>query len=303
MVKQSAIDASLALAVWLVLTRRRGAVRPLAALVAPALVPPVVGLLAATSASDWWYAIVTYRSQGDSFLSGPLQHRFYLLGRSLPEAALALSVAAVPAVYGWRRAPLLARLWVGAAALGVAGGGNFHPHYYLQLVPPLAVLGGIGVARALEDRSRVVAWAVAGALAGGVLAWLPLVPRSGAAQADALFRERHLRYDARLAAYARGHTPPGTRIFVMWAAAQVYYLSDRAPATRYLWYRNIQEVPGALDSVRRTLAGPRPPALVFGIHDPEMIDKSGQTARILRTRYRLVARIAGVPVYAPRAAS
>jgi 4-amino-4-deoxy-L-arabinose transferase-like glycosyltransferase len=303
MVKQSGVDAGLALFLWLLLTRRRAAAVPALVLVAAAAVPPLVGLLAADSRGDWWYAMVTYRSEGDSFFSEPLRHRLYLLGTSLPEATLGLAAAAVPAAYGWRRAPLLARLWLGAAAVGVLGGGNFHPHYYLQLVAPLAVLGAIGVARLAETRAPAVAAACAGALACGLLAPSPLMPVGGVEQADALFREEHLRYDAALAAYARDHTGAGERIFVVWAAAQVYYLADRPSITPYIWYRNVQEVPGALAAVRRTLAGPDPPALVFGIHQPEMIDKSGRTAAILRRRYRVVARIEGVPVYRPRAAA
>src|SRR6476646_5292545 len=64
-------------------------------------------------------------------------------------AVVPVAVAAVPAPSfdGWRPSPGLLRLWLGAAALRVAGGGNFHAHYYIQPAGPLAVLGGVGAAR------------------------------------------------------------------------------------------------------------------------------------------------------------
>ena len=98
-------------------------------------------------------------------------------------------------------------------------------------------------------------------------------------------------------AYVRSHTRPGQRIFVMWAAANVYYLSDRRPAVRYLWYRNIQAIPGALAGVRKVLAGPDPPALIVGEQPAGDLDRSGLTGRLLARRYQRVATVSGIPIY------
>jgi hypothetical protein len=131
---------------------------------------------------------------------------------------------------------------------------------------------------------------------------VPLWFDSPAAQARNVFpSDPHLRTDAAVVRYIRAHTRPGQRIFVMWAAADLYYLADRDPSFRYMWFRNIQAIPGALGQARRMLAGPRPPALVIGINSPGSMDPSGATARILQRRYRQVATVAGVPIYAPRA--
>ena len=48
------------------------------------------------------------------------------------------------------------------------------------------------------------------------------------------------------------------------------------------------------------LSGSHPPALVVGITSPASMDPSGRTQRILDSRYRLAARVEGVPIYAPR---
>jgi 4-amino-4-deoxy-L-arabinose transferase-like glycosyltransferase len=299
MVKQSAVDAGVAGALLVAVRERRRAVVPLATLVGAAAVPPALGAAAARDAGDWWYAVVGYRGEGDSLLSGDFGARMDLLWHSLPAPALALAAAAVLAAYGWRAAPLLARLWLGAALVGVAGGGNFHHHYYLQLVPPLAVLGGIGAAQLARTREPRFAAAAGALFAGGVLAAVPLWPLAPAEQARTVFPDDpHLALDAPVAAYLRAHTAPGDRVLVIWAAASVVYLADREPAAPYLWYRNVEAVPGALATTRRALAR-GVPSLVAVLHPPGAIDDSGATERILARRYRPVARVAGVAVYAP----
>jgi hypothetical protein len=129
----------------------------------------------------------------------------------------------------------------------------------------------------------------------------PLWVDSSAAQARAVFpNDPHLLSDGAVVRYVRAHTRPGQRIFVLWAAADIYYLADRDPAVRYMWYRNIQAIPGALDEARAALRSSDPPALVIIENLPAGIDRSGETGRILDGRYRRVAIVSGVPVYAPR---
>ena len=301
MLKQSGFDAGAAAAVYLVITRRRGGIAPAALMTAAAFVPVAIGALAAASVSDWWYALVTYRGQADSIVTGSLTARLHLAWDSLPEVAKGLGVMVLVALAGVRRWPRLGSLWLAFAFAGVVGGGNFHAHYYQQLVPPLGLLAGVGVAEMWAARRRLWAAASAAAAAATLAVTAPLWFDASAAQARAVFpNDPHLLTDGAVVDYVRAHTRPGQRIFVLWAAADIYYLADRAPAVRYMWYRNIQAIPGALAEARRALAGPRPPALVVEVNLPAGIDHSGATERILERRYRLAATVEGVPIYAPR---
>jgi hypothetical protein len=301
MLKQSGFDAGAAAALYLLVTRRRAGLAPIAVLVGSALVPVAAGAAASGSVSDWWYALVTYRGQADSIVTGSFSARLDMARDSLPAALEALGPMLVFALPGIRRSPLLIRLWAAVAALGVIGGGNFHAHYYQQLVPPLGILAGIGAAAIWETRSRVWAGAAAAAAAVALGFTAPLWFDSSAAQARAVFpNDPHLLSDGAVVRYVRAHTRPGQRIFVLWAAADIYYLADRDPAVRYMWYRNIQAIPGALDEARAALRSSDPPALVILENLPAGIDRSGETDRILDGRYRRVARVSGVPVYAPR---
>lgn len=300
MVKQSAFDAGLAAVAFLLITQRRRALPNVALLLGGAALPVAAGVILARDPSEWSAAVIAYRWRGDSILTGSLTYRLGLFGDSMPAAAYALGLVALLAAVGWRRAPLIARLWLGATLVGVIGGGNFHYHYYQQLVPPLCVLGGFGVARLLQERRRGLVL-VASAVAVATMALTgPLWFRSGSAQARSIWpHDPHLLHDAEIARYIRLHTRPGDRVLMIWAAANVYYLADREPAVRYMWFRNIQTLPGALDQARRALAA-RVPKLVVVVQDPGRIDKAGVTQRILRTRYEHVAQVDGVPIYRPR---
>ena len=302
LVKQSAFDAGAAAAVYLVWTRRRSGLVPAAVLVAAAFVPVAVAALSAPNFHDWWYAMVTYRDQADSILTGSLDARLAPWpGTPSGRPAWGLGVLALVAVMGWRRWPLLGVLWLVFATLGVIGGGNFHNHYYQQMAPPLALLAGIGGAELWRRRSLPAIALCAAAVAATAIVTVPLWFDSPNAQARNVFpADPHLRTDAAVVRYVRAHTNPHQRIFVMWAAADIYYLADRDPALRYMWFRNIQAIPGALGQARRMLAGPRPPALVVQINSPGSMDPSGRVAAILARRYRLAATVAGVPIYAPR---
>jgi hypothetical protein len=297
LIKQSAFDAGLAAVVYLLWRERRRGLAPAAVLVAGALVPVAIAAASATRLSAWLYAVVGYRFDGDSLLNGSLSGRAHQFWLSLPPAGKALGLLALLAAVGWRRSPLLARIWLGAAVLGAVAGGNFHPHYYIQLVPPLSLLAAVGV-RTLWLSAPRPAIAAAGAAAAATLALaLPVAWATPTEQAKTIWpADPHLVHDAAIARYVRAHTLPTERVLAVWADADLYYLADRRPAVRYLWSQNIASIPGALDAVRHALATRRA-ELVVVVQPPSKLDPSGRTAALLRREYRLVARLGGASVY------
>lgn len=300
LVKQSALDGGLAAVAYLLWRERRGGLGASVLLAGSALAPVALAAAAATRFGDWWHAVVGYRFEGDSLLTGSLAGQGHQLWLSAPALAKGLALLALLAALGWRHAPLLARLWLATSVVGVLGGGNFHPHYYIQLVAPLSVLGALGLRELWHRRSRPAFVLVTAAAGATLLLALPVAWASPAGQAKAIWpHDPHLRHDAALSRYVRAHTHPGDSILALWADAGLYYLADRRPATRYLWYRNVETIPGALGEVRKALAQGRP-RIVLLVQRPGKLDQSGETARILRRTYRVVADLDGVPVYRPR---
>jgi hypothetical protein len=300
LIKQSAFDAGLAAVVYLLWRERRRGLAPAAVLVAGALVPVAIAAASAARLSAWLYAVVGYRFEGGSLLTGSLSERAHQFWLSLPPAGKALGLLALLAAVGWRRSPLLARIWLGAAVLGAIAGGNFHPHYYIQLVPPLSLLAAVGVRTLWLSAPRPAIAAVGAAAAATLALALPVAWATPTEQAKTIWpADPHLVHDAALARYVRAHTLPTERVLAVWADADLYYLADRRPAVRYLWSRNIASIPGALKAFRHALATRRA-ELVVVVQPPSKLDPSGRTAALLRREYRHVARVGGASVYRSR---
>src|SRR5207244_9016267 len=136
-------------------------------------------------------------------------------------------------------------------------------------------LAGAGIVRLVEERRRILSVAATALAVGTIVVTAPLWFQSSSAQARSIWpHDSHLLHDSAIAQYVREHTRPKDKVFVIWAAASIYYLADREPALRYMWFRNFQTLPGALDKARSALAQ-RKAALVVVVEKPSRIDKTG----------------------------
>ena len=140
----------------------------------------------------------------------------------------------------WFVAGLLA---AGAAATGA--GLYFRPHYFVQVLPPVALLCGHAVAVLWERSGRRGTPAAARVALGGAVLLTFAYPL--AAQADVLFE---LSPDAairrvygrnpfpesiEIGRYIREHSSPGDTVAVLGSEPQIYFYSDRRSATSFLY--------------------------------------------------------------------
>jgi 4-amino-4-deoxy-L-arabinose transferase-like glycosyltransferase len=293
LVKQSAFDGLVVVAAAILLAGSpRG--RNIALAVAGAVIAPAAAVIhaALTGFHAWWWAIVGYRSTTESLWSGDVGARLRLLADSvvpvLQDLPLLLALAVAGVVVARRERFLaLPCTWIAAGFLGLLGGGLYHPHYWVQLIPPLAVLGGIGADR-LAAHPRWLAGVVAGAVAL-TLVW-SVEPYTTTPSARAPDVGRALGAETR----------PGDPVYVIWGNADAYWYADRPPAFRYLWVLNVQRIPGALGQVRSIFTGPHPPRAVAALLDPGQLDTTGTIARALHTRYRELAPVDGARMYVLR---
>jgi 4-amino-4-deoxy-L-arabinose transferase-like glycosyltransferase len=116
-----------------------------------------------------------------------------------------------------------------ASAIGAAAGARFYPHYYVQLIPPLALLAAPYYSRlwsrAIQPphwllRPRVTyAWLALTVIAFSIAHWIGLAPR---------------RVPSEAGRYLLEYSAPDDRIFV-WGQSSVIYLdAHRHPACRYI---------------------------------------------------------------------
>ncbi|MFE2494355.1 glycosyltransferase family 39 protein [Streptomyces scopuliridis] len=265
--------AVLAPVLWLLWNSSRTAPAPLvrAALgrLSAGLVLPVLAVALLTSPSGFLFWAVT-GSGAYATLTGSELH---VLLRALANTALLCLACAglLPPVVralrtrggtGGPGADLW--MWLASSSGAVLLGFHFFGHYFLQLLPPLVLLATAALRLLPRDRlaSALLTSACACAL---FLTWGLLAPRPELAHAQ------------RLADAVRARTAPTDRVLVWGIHPEVYWLADRAPASRYLTAGLLTNYSGGRDGPRvgekHAMAGTwpvlvdeltaRPPALVI----------------------------------------
>jgi 4-amino-4-deoxy-L-arabinose transferase-like glycosyltransferase len=113
-------------------------------------------------------------------------------------------------------------LWVFSAAVSVAVGLRFFGHYYIQLVPPCALLAAGALARGAKRwADATMALAVTAALLFGAAGFFI---RPGVAEPN---------YES-VSRYLASVTSPDDPIFVWGSVPEIYWASGRRPATRFI---------------------------------------------------------------------
>ncbi|MEV8393725.1 MULTISPECIES: glycosyltransferase family 39 protein [unclassified Streptomyces] len=128
-------------------------------------------------------------------------------------------------------------VWLASSSAAVLLGFHFFGHYFLQLLPPLVLLATAALRLLPRDRlaSALLPSACACAL---FLTWGVLAPRPELAHAQ------------RLADAVRARTAPTDRVLVWGIHPEVYWLADRAPASRYLTAGLLTNYSGGRDGPR-----------------------------------------------------
>jgi hypothetical protein len=149
-------------------------------------------------------------------------------------------------------------LWLATTVIGMAAGGSWWLHYYVQAVPPLAVLIAIAVFRAVGALRRDLPSLLWTGLNLGASVHLVIVQL----QPPLPF---YLAETNEVAAYLAEHTTPEERIHVAGSDPQIYFLARRRSAHPYLFLGKpeLPRVPEAIDELVALLDDPlRRPAYV-----------------------------------------
>jgi len=141
------------------------------------------------------------------------------------------------------------------SAIGAAAGARFYPHYYIQLIPPLALLAAPNYARLWSNQTRPSHWL-----------FKPRVTHVWLALTIIVFSVIHWvglasqRKTSESGKYLAEHSAPDDRIFVWGQQSNIYIDARRRPACRYITTFPLTgfvfgaAVPG-LDTRKRILPG------------------------------------------------
>lgn len=156
----------------------------------------------------------------------------------------------------WRREPispilLLALLWLPVELLLAAMSGREYPHYFVTILPPLALLASIFgaeiVALGVQARASIAAAWPRRVLVSAAAAIALLSTSMGALtfrDSDAPVRGKQV---AATAEYVRTHSAPHAPLLVWGQAVDVYFLSGRPAASRFIYSLPLL-TPGYADS-------------------------------------------------------
>jgi Dolichyl-phosphate-mannose-protein mannosyltransferase len=202
-----------------------------------------------------------------------------------------------------------------ASAIGAAAGARFFPHYYVQLIPPLALLAAPYYARLwsraiqpphwLLRPAVTFTWLALTVIVFSIIRWVELAPR---------------RVPSEAGRYLSTHSSPEDRIFVWGQTSKMYLDAHRRPACRYITtfpltgYVFGGRIPG-LDTRSRILPGAwenlqqdfakHPPTYIVDVQaDPNMAQYPVKNfpilAKLLAERYQPVAYTAQGVIYRMR---
>jgi 4-amino-4-deoxy-L-arabinose transferase-like glycosyltransferase len=181
----------------------------------------------------------------------------------------------------WRRrasvTDYLLIAWGAASVIGVASGGRFFPHYFLQLMPILAVLTGVLVYERFFKGRHVTLSKPAAITAAfviiaslGTTTVLYLSPAKAEEQvSSSIFHQKEWEASSeKLGHYLRYRTGPGDSVFNYGRESQVYFYADRQPAIPYFYDWAIQYEAAPIGLVIAQLKKAQPAYIVDSLQAP-----------------------------------
>lgn len=194
-------------------------------------------------------------------------------------------------------------LWTLAAWLGAKTGWLELAHYYLQLIPALALWSAFYATRLVPLLARRRRW-LAPFFAGNavlLVGWSLVQSLPAYLRADpGRFHEIKFAYPDRgawdavapeIAAAVAAQTTPGDTIFIWGREPQIYFYADRRPASRFIHDRPVWLDPAVMPEIRADLAERRP-AIVLDTLDPAFFPEATVPVEdILPPGYRETGRL------------
>ncbi|MCI0693113.1 glycosyltransferase family 39 protein [candidate division KSB1 bacterium] len=125
-------------------------------------------------------------------------------------------------------------LWLAGSALAVCIGGKFFGHYYIQLLPPLAILAAVSLAAWWRANGKVhyIKWRRVAVLVGIFLP--PIIYLATNWREEQKRRRGENQYIQNLAMEVQKLSGDGDKIFIWGRIPELYYFSQRLPASRFI---------------------------------------------------------------------
>lgn len=246
--------------------RLRATVPFVAGALAPFALVCLMLLRAGTFETFWFWSFV-YAPTYSAGLATGWSNLLRTLGAVAPSSSVGLALAAVGlgAVSrdSVRSRRDLVLLLLATSCLGTMVGLHFRPHYFLLMLPALAVLFGIGlgtlgrlpgVSRSRALRVGVPATLAVVALGQPLLASRDVLFELGPVQVSrAIYGRNPFPESVEIARYIRERTSPGDRVAVIGSEPQIYFYAGRRSATGYIYTYPLMELQPYASAMQRQM--------------------------------------------------
>ena len=138
--------------------------------------------------------------------------------------------------------------------IAAAVGGRFFPHYFVLMLPFLAIAAALGAAKIERTRLRRLVWALMAVL---LAADIRLQKESFVMPADELLADLYGRspfyQSPAVGKYLRGHAKPGATVYILGSEGQILFYSGLRCPTRLFFFYPLKMPSPLRDEFRREL--------------------------------------------------
>ena len=202
---------------------------------------------------------------------------------------------------------LLVLAWLGASFLGTASGGFFRSHYFIQSIPPVAMLAGMAVgslqlrrsAAPLRVAARVALVCLPIALGMRASGWYYL-PGDADVKARRIYATNAVAEAPAIGRFIAEHSAADDTVFILGSEPHILYYANRKSASRYIF---VYPLTGPFPDVRqrqqvalREIMDSKP-RFIITVSEPGSFladpaaptDLTDALARLVKQSYRLAA--------------
>jgi 4-amino-4-deoxy-L-arabinose transferase-like glycosyltransferase len=219
----------------------------------------------------YWESIVRRRAAyaTEGTFSAAEQLRLFVNGAmfSIPSWAIPAVLAIASVVAKIERPQRFAILWLAASLVGMAMGGFWFAHYFIQALPPLALLAALGIPGVVRRQKRWI-WAAPIVIATVLFVRdASLWTRTPEQISWNLYHRPGYLVAAEVATYVAANTGETDSIFVAFSEAEIYYLARRRASFPHMYYADFvysaHLFEGAINTIRQAV-----PAMVLVAQAP-----------------------------------
>lgn len=247
----------------------------------------------------WWYAIAGYRASQHSLLTGADWSKFRITYNVVSPVLWPIILVIAAALFVSRdqkRGRILAviSLWIVFSTCAFLIGGLFHRHYWVIVMFPLGTVIGVMVSLVPKLKLQRILFVSAIVVPLVMTGKAMLIARDNVG--SRLHGDSRLTGDEQIAEWFDLHSQKGDQIYAMCASAALYGNISADPPFPYLWYLNIQEMPGVREQIAEMLNRSDSPEYVAMAQGASNCDSSGAAQLALEVHYHLVDEVSGVQI-------